>query len=110
MVLRWIREFNDRALALVLERKFHKQLGDRLITAVELADPKLSKKYGYSQAMVEKTILEAVETLERLPVASVFNWARLYSLWLLVGLSTIGLWLVCMTVFCLGSLLTDNSS
>ena len=35
---RFLREFNERTLALVLERRFPKLLGDRLITAVELAD------------------------------------------------------------------------
>ncbi len=106
--LRWFREFNDRAVALVLERRFPRQLGDRLITAVELADPKLSKKYGYSQAMVEKTIQEAVEVLKKLPITAVFNWRRLYVLWILVGVATIGLLLVTMTAFCAGSLFTDR--
>jgi hypothetical protein len=101
--LRWFREFNDRAIALVLERRFHKELGDRLITAVELANPKLSKKYGYSQAMVEKTISEAVQILKTLPIAAVFNWRRLYVLWFLVGVATVGLLLVNMIVFCGGS-------
>ncbi|MSQ93443.1 MAG: hypothetical protein EXR98_02680 [Gemmataceae bacterium] len=100
VVLRWLRDFNDDALALVLERRFHKELGDRLITAVELADPKLAVKYGYSQAMVEKTILEAINTLDKLPVASVFNWSRLYKLWSLVVVSTVGIWLGTMTVVC----------
>src|SRR5438309_7443705 len=35
VALRWIREFKDSALALVLERRFPHELGDRLITAVE---------------------------------------------------------------------------
>jgi hypothetical protein len=108
VVMRWLREFNDQAIALVLERRFHKQLGDRLITAVELADPKLSKRYGYSQAMVEKTILEAVETLKILPVASVFNWGRLVSLWLYVVAATAGMFLVTMAAFCVGSFFTDH--
>jgi hypothetical protein len=103
VVLRWIREFNDRSIALVLERRFPRQLGDRLITAVELADPRLAKKYGYSQVMVEKTILEAVEVLKKLPVASVFNWRRLFRLWFLVGLSTLGMLVLAMVVFCAGS-------
>jgi hypothetical protein len=107
VVMRWLREFNDQAIALVLERRFHKQLGDRLITAVELADPKLSKRYGYSQAMVEKTILDAVETLKDLPVASVFNWGRLVSLWLYVVAATAGMLLFTMAVFCIGSFFTD---
>ncbi len=104
VVTRWFREFNDRALALVLERRFPKELGDRLITAVELADPKLSKKYGYSQAMVEKTISECVNILKTLPVAGVFNWRRLYGLWFLVALSTFGVFVLSMAAFCGGSL------
>src|SRR5438552_3038492 len=32
IALRWMREFNDNALALVLERRFPRELGDRLIT------------------------------------------------------------------------------
>ena len=109
VVMRWLREFNDQAIALVLERRFPKQLGDRLITAVELADPKLSKRYGYSQAMVEKTILEAVETLKRLPVADVFNWRRLYSLWFYVGLASVGVFVVNMVAFCVGSFFTEGA-
>jgi hypothetical protein len=109
VVLRWLRDFNDRSVALVLERRFPKELGDRLITAVELADPKLSKKYGYSQAMVEKTILEAVEIIKTLPVASVFNWRRLAGLWFLVALSTFGLFLFTMAAFCVGSIFTEKS-
>lgn len=103
VVTRWFREFNDRAVALVLERRFPKELGDRLITAIELADPKLSKKYGYSQAMVEKTILEAVDRIKPLPVASVFNWRRLYSLWFFLALTTIGMLVVTTVLFVGGS-------
>src|ERR1051325_1318600 len=110
VVVRWVREFNDRAVALVLERRFPKELGDRLITAVELADPTLSKKYGYSQAMLEKTILEAVATLKKLPVASVFNWRRLAGLWFLAGLASFGILFVTMIVFGVGSLIFANEN
>lgn len=103
VLLRWLRDFNDQALALVLERRFHKELGDRLITAVELADPKLAAKYGFSQLMIEQTILEAIQKLKSLPVASVFNWRRLFGLWFLVGLSTVGLWIVNLVAFSGGS-------
>src|SRR5262249_11470387 len=51
---RLTREFSDPALALVLERRFPRQLGDRLITAVEMADPRMAEKYGYSQELVDK--------------------------------------------------------
>ncbi len=75
---RLFREFHDRALALILERRFPRELGDRLITAVEMADPKLSEKYGFSQIMLDRTIREAAERVEKLPVHEVFNWGRLY--------------------------------
>src|SRR5208283_5468076 len=64
---RLFKEFSDSAVALLLERRYPKELGDRLITAVELADPKLSEKYGYSQAMVDATIRDAAERVEKLP-------------------------------------------
>ncbi len=100
VVLRWLRDFNDQSLALVLERRFSRELGDRLITAIELADPKLSAKYGFSQAMVEQTILEAIDRLKKLPVASVFNWRRLIGLWSLVGLTTVGVWILSLIAVC----------
>jgi hypothetical protein len=90
IVGRCLREFSDANLALVLERRFPRELGDRLITAVESADPAQAKRYGFSQPMVDKTIADAVERLEHLPVAEAFNWARLRRLWLLVGLATLG--------------------
>src|SRR5438445_2364150 len=46
MLLRLLREFRDSALALLLERRFSRQLGERLITAVEMADPHKAERYG----------------------------------------------------------------
>jgi hypothetical protein len=110
VVWRWVREFNDRAVALVLERRFPKELGDRLITAVEMADPKLSVKYGYSQSMLEKTIQEAVDRIKTLPVAQVFNWGRLVKLWAMVGVTTVGMLIVTMGIVCLGSLFVEEQA
>src|SRR5262249_28100378 len=53
------REFRASALGLVLERRFPRLLGDRLITAVELGDPRLAEHYGYSQAMIDHTLEDA---------------------------------------------------
>src|SRR5207249_2099505 len=36
IVRRWLRDFSDPAIALVLERRFPRELGDRLMTAVEI--------------------------------------------------------------------------
>src|SRR5436305_431426 len=68
IVYRLTREFREAALALVLERRFPWLLGDRLITAVELADPAKAEKYGYSQAMVDDTICEAARVVLQSPL------------------------------------------
>jgi hypothetical protein len=92
--LRFFREFRDAALALVLERRFPRELGDRLITAVELADPRLAATYGYSQAMVDATIQDAADRIEKLPVRDVFDWARLRRQWLVAAVLTLGIYLL----------------
>ena len=92
--LRLFREFRDAPLALVLERRFPRELGDRLITAVELADPRLAVAYGYSQAMVDATIQDAADRVEKLPVREVFDWARLRGQWLVAAVLTLGVYLL----------------
>lgn len=87
VTLRLLREFHDGALALVLERRFPKLLGDRLITAIELADPRQSAKYGYSQPMIDQTIREAADRVAEVPVNEAFNWSRLRR----YGLAVVGL-------------------
>ena len=94
LVLRLMREFSDPAVALVLERRFPRQLGDRLITAVELSDPKKAEAYGFSGDMLRQTIREAAERVECVPVADVFDWGRLRRLWLGVLGLTVGLLVV----------------
>lgn len=78
VVKRLFYEFRDPALALVLERRFPKLLGDRLITAVELNDTRRAAEYGYSAVMLEKTIHDAADRVNELDPAEVFNWKRLY--------------------------------
>lgn len=78
--LRLTKDFSYPALALVLERRFPKQLGDRLITAVELADVKKAETYGYSSEMITATIDEARKRVGQVPVRDVFNWGRLWRL------------------------------
>jgi hypothetical protein len=92
VILRLTREFRNAALALVLERRFPQLLGDRLITAVELADPKMAQKYGYSQAMIDLTVQQAAEQVGKVPVQEAFNWKRLQRYgWTVAGL-TLGLY------------------
>lgn len=70
-------EFTYPALALVLERRFPRVLGGRLITAVELADVEAQEKYGYSKDLIRETIREARERVGTVPAADVFDWGRL---------------------------------
>ena len=80
IVRRLTTEFSYASLALVLERRFPKLLGDRLITAVEMADIEAMGKFGYSKDMLRVTIAEARERVAKVPVNEVFNWRRLWVL------------------------------
>lgn len=77
ILIRLTTELSYPSLALVLERHFPDLLGDRLITAVELADVERMARYGYSPAMIRQTIAEARELVGRVAVREVFNWKRL---------------------------------
>ncbi|HTU94183.1 MAG TPA: hypothetical protein VMF69_29155, partial [Gemmataceae bacterium] len=100
VVTRLFREFRDTALALVLERRYPHILGDRLITAVELADPHKSAEIGYSPAMVQETIHEAAQRVEQLKINEVFDWDRLIRRGILIGILVLGGYLVAGGLFC----------
>ena len=100
VLTRLFREFRDAALALVLERRFPAILGDRLITAVELADPRKAAEIGYSQAMVQETIHEAAQRVEKLRIKEVFDWDRLVRRGIVVGLLIFGGYLLVGGGFC----------
>jgi hypothetical protein len=93
-VLRYWRAFRPSALALLLERRFPGELGERLITAVELADPRKSESYGYSRVMIDRTIREAADCVDRLPLKEVFDWRRLYTKGAVLGVFAFGLYLL----------------
>lgn len=78
VVRRVTKDFSYPALALVLERKFPHILGDRLITAVEMADVEAMGQFGYSKEMIHATIAEARERVAKVPVNEVFDWRRLW--------------------------------
>lgn len=105
---RLFHDFRDRALALVLERRFPQVLGDRLITAVELSNPQETAKFGYSPAMVEETILEAAQRVEKLPLAEVFDWRRLARQGVVVLIVTVGCYLAAGGAFVLGDAISGN--
>lgn len=100
LFIRLTRDFSDSSLALVLEKRYPKVLGDRLITAVQLADLEWAKKYGYSTQMIQKTIDDVRGKIDQVPVRQVFNWRRL---WVQAGLFlavTAGLFLVSGAAVC----------
>jgi hypothetical protein len=100
VVIRLTRDFSDSALALVLEKRYPHVLGDRLISAVQLADLEWSKKYGYSTDMIKKTIDEVRGKMDQVPVNQVFNWRRL---WVQAGVflaATVGLFLLSGVAIC----------
>jgi hypothetical protein len=80
LIRRLTVDFRPTALAMVMERRFPQELGDRLVTAVELADVDRVERYGYSRAMVVETIREAGARVQQLDVQQVFDWARLRQL------------------------------
>ena len=88
---RLTRTFSYTSLALVLEKRFPKLLGDRLITAVELADVEKAKNAGYSVEMLRDTFADARERVAKVPVSSAFNWGRLKSRGWVLGLVAVGL-------------------
>jgi hypothetical protein len=108
VLTRLFREFRDAALALVLERRYPKILGDRLITAVELADPRKAAEIGYSPAMVQETIHEAAQRVERLKIKEVFDWERLVRRGILIGLLVVGGYLVAVGLFCTANAMQDR--
>lgn len=72
ILLRMLRGYRFKALALVLERQFP-QLGDRLITAVELADQRGPTASGLGGAMLQRTVQDAGERVKSLDLDAVFN-------------------------------------
>lgn len=101
VLFRLLRHFSDESMALLLERRFPRELGDRLITAVEMHDPQAAATHGYSAALVRETIHEAAERVGRLPVGDVFDWRRLRSRAVMLGVLTAGLYVLVAAGFCL---------
>lgn len=109
VVTRLLREFRDTALALVLERRYPQILGDRLITAIELADPRKAAEIGYSRAMVEETIHEAAQRVEQLQIQEVFEWRRLIRHACLLAVLVVGGYVVAGGIFCSANAIQGRS-
>ncbi|MFO1092016.1 MAG: hypothetical protein U0992_01700 [Planctomycetaceae bacterium] len=84
VLVRSLRRFRARALALVLERQFP-QLGDRLITAVELAGRGESAPGELGGAMLQRTIADAALSAKNLDLEAVFDRRPMFR-WLIGGL------------------------
>lgn len=76
IVLRLLRSYRTKALALVLERRFP-ELDDRLVTAVELCETHAANQGKLSVAMAGRTIDDAVKATRNLDLSSVFDRAPL---------------------------------
>ena len=68
---RYFRGFGQRALALVLERRFP-QLDDRLITAIDLSDSPQATASPVSSALTQRTLADAASSLRNLDLGKVF--------------------------------------
>ena len=76
ILMRLLRGFRTRALALILEKRFP-QLGDRLITAVELTDPSDPRQRDLGGAMLARTVEEAAGQVSGFDLSDVFDPAPL---------------------------------
>jgi hypothetical protein len=100
IVMRLTRDFSDSSLALILEKRYPHILGDRLITAVQLADLDWAQRYGYSVEMIKKTIDDVRVKIDEVPVQQVFNWRRLWAQGGVFLALTLGLFLLSGVVVC----------
>ncbi|AMV19479.1 hypothetical protein [Planctomyces sp. SH-PL14] len=69
---RYFRGFGQRALALVLERRFP-QLDERLITAIDLAAAPQIQRTPVSAVLMQRTVADAVTSLRNLDLGQVFD-------------------------------------
>jgi hypothetical protein len=81
---RYFRTFGQRALALVLERRFP-QLGDRLITAIDLVDSPQTASSPVSGVLYERTVSDAARSLRSIDLGTVFDPAPLRRMATLAG-------------------------
>ena len=71
VVFRVFRSFRAKSLALLLEKRFP-ELGDRLVTAIELSEQPESRT-ALTSAMLQQTVFDATAALKNLDLGSVFD-------------------------------------
>lgn len=91
VLMRLMRDFNLRSLALVLERKFP-GLDDGLITTIEMSGR--TNQSPLTASMLERTASQVTQLLPQLKLSSVFNLRPLLRTLMIAGmfLLTIGAW------------------
>ena len=73
-------DYSYPSLALLLEKRFPAILGEKLITAVELADVTAAEKSGMSGDMVRRTIDDAATQLKKIDPGTIVNRRRFFTL------------------------------
>lgn len=76
VALRVAKHMRAKALALVLERRFP-ELGDRLVTAVELSEKQRNPETPLAKAMLARTVRDAAALSSQLDLGNVFDRAPL---------------------------------
>ncbi len=71
VLLRMFRDYGDKDLALVLERRFP-ELNDGLITAVEMGGTVTASETDATAAMLSRTVSKVSDNVRKLPMESVF--------------------------------------
>jgi|GEM_PF-414515 len=77
VILPSMAPFSRSGLALLMEHRFPGELGQQLITAVDLRDPAEGARLGYSADLVNRVFSQAARALEQTPVDQVLNWRRM---------------------------------
>lgn len=103
LALRLKKELSDEALALTLERHFPSQLGDRLITAVQLSNQAKLDERGASAQLVAQTMREALQIVGTLKLEETLDWTRLKFLGMRSVHLTIGAYFLGLALFFAGA-------
>jgi hypothetical protein len=77
---RLMRPITTSDLAMLLERRFSKELGDKFVTAVELHDWEKAREQGYSPSMLETTTRDAELGIRSIDTDATLNKPRLRQL------------------------------
>jgi len=77
VILPAMEPLSRSGLALLLEKRYPGQLGQQLITAIDLRDPQEAVRRGYSLELTKKVMDQAAQAMRGAPVDQVLDWPRL---------------------------------